>query len=342
MVCGMIIRAILVVITELVIYWIIGAAAGGILSRGKRMNPGIQVIGGFLCYQILFQICALPFIMTYKSFTQLTEVWNIVFLVVVVVCILLSGKTLLQQVKEISAGIRLQPAYYAMGLAVIVLFCYYAVLNGRLDDDSIYYIGLVNTTLESDMMFRTNVYTGQLLPSLYLRRVLVTFEIHSAVLAKNFQVAPIILMRVSRAVLNIIMTAFALKGIGELIYGKREKTECDRKSILFMMLALSANLFMDKTIYTSAAFLLHRSYEGKAYAAGTLVLFVTYICLELIVKKQKRNWGWLLLALWASVALSTSAFIVNAAAIVLWCGSSLLVKLVEKRRERVEEQNAGC
>lgn len=338
----MIIRAILVVITELIIYWIIGMAAGSILFHGKRMNPGIQVIGGFLCYQILFQICALPFIMTYKSFTQLTEVWNIVLLVVVAVSILLSGKTLFQQVKAISAGIRLQPAYYVMGLAVIVFFCYYAVLNGRLDDDSIYYIGLVNTTLESDIMFRMNVYTGQLLPSLYLRRALVTFEIHSAVLAKNFQVAPIILMRISRSVLNIIMTAFALKGIGTLIYSKSERMECNRKSILFMIIALSANLLMDKTIYTSATFLLHRAYEGKSYAAGTLVLFVTYICLEMIIKKQKRNGIWLFLALWASVAISTSAFIVNAAAIVLWCGSSLLVKLVEKRRERVEERNAGC
>lgn len=342
MVCGMIIRAILVVITELVIYWIIGAAAGGILSRGKRMNSGIQVIGGFLCYQILFQICALPFTMTYKSFTQLTEVWNIVLFAVAAVSVCIAGKTLKQQIKDFLTNVRTQPVYYAMGLAVIVIFCYYAVLNGRLDDDSNYYIGLVNTTLESDMMFRTNAYTGQLLPSLYLRRALVTFEIHSAVLAKNFQVAPILLMRVSRAALNIIMSAFALKGIGELIYGKREKKECNRKSILFMILALSANLLMDKTIYTSAAFLLHRAYEGKAYAAGTLVLFVTYICLELIIRKQKRNWVWLLLALWASVAISTSAFIVNAAAIVLWCGSSLLVKLVEKRRERVEEQNAGC
>jgi len=336
----MIIKAILLILAELVIYWMIGALASAAISGKKKMNMGIQVIAGFLCYQILFQICALPFIMIKASLTQLTACWNVVLLLAVAVGGFIGRKTLVQQGKELIAQVKAQPGYYAAGTVVVILLCYYVALNGRLDDDSVYYIGLVNTTLETDTMFRHNVYTGQLLPSLYLRRVLVTFEINSAVLAKNFQIDPIILMRVSRASLNIILSAFAIKGIGKLVYAKREPAECERKSITFMVIALYANFLMDKTIFTSATFLLHRAYEGKAYAAGTLILFVTYICLELILEKRKRNYLWMLIVLWASVAISTSALIVNLTAIGMWLGSYCLMKMMEKRQERVEEQNA--
>ena len=43
-----------------------------------------------------------------------------------------------------------------MGITIIavLIVCWYTTLNGELNDDSIYYIGVVNTTVTTDTMFQ--------------------------------------------------------------------------------------------------------------------------------------------------------------------------------------------
>ena len=73
-----------------------------------------------------------------------------------------------------------------MGITIIavLIVCWYTTLNGELNDDSLYYIGVVNTTVTTDTMFQYNAYTGVAMPSHYFRRVLVTFEINAAVVCR--------------------------------------------------------------------------------------------------------------------------------------------------------------
>ena len=98
---------------------------------------------------------------------------------------------------------------------------------------------------------------------------------------------------------------------------------------------------MEKTIFTNATFLLHRTYEGKAYAAGTLVLFTILICLQILTNRQKADYIWLLLLLWASTAVSTTAVVINLIVIAMWMVVQWMIKMVN-RMDKVEKQNAGC
>ena len=214
----MVIKAILLLIIELLVYWLVGALVTGFFWREKKVGAGIQTIIGFLAYQVLFQVCAFPFIITKRWFTELVTCWIIVILAVLAVSVFLRRKDLVSQVKGLAASVKAQPLSFVVAIVAIAVFGYYAMMNGRLDDDSVYYIGLANTTVDMDVMFRSNAYTGAMQPSLYLRRIFTTFEINAAALAKIFDIHPIIVMRVTRVLTNIVLSAFSLHTIGNQIY----------------------------------------------------------------------------------------------------------------------------
>jgi len=67
----MVVKAILLVIIELLVYWVTGAFVAGFVSRKKQMGIGLQTVAGFLCYQILFQVFSFPFIITKRWFNEL-------------------------------------------------------------------------------------------------------------------------------------------------------------------------------------------------------------------------------------------------------------------------------
>ncbi len=333
-----IIKTVLLLIIELIVYWALGALVAGIVSKGQKINIGIQTVIGFLSYQILFQVCAFPFIITKRWFHELVTCWMLVIVFVVAVSFWVRRKWLTAQIREVVKWIKCQPLSFCAGVVAVLLFAYYAMMNGRLDDDSVYYIGLANTTVDLNIMFRSNVYTGELQPSLYLRRIFATFEINAAALAKIFDIHPIFVMRVFRVMLNVILSSCSLYAIGEVIYQKREEYERRQKAMAFMVIALYSNFLMEKTIFTNGTFMLHRTYEGKAYAAGVLVLFALYICMKMMSAERKRSYfGVAALLLWASSAISSTAVVVNAAVFGVWGIACLGMILAGKFVRRVEE-----
>ena len=337
----MIIKAVLLIAIEIIIYWLVGTLADELIVRDKGKTDGMKVVKGFLCYQLLFQICALPMILLRCSLTDLSRLWCIVLMIIILIAIIFCRKSLRMSIRAVTEFIKCKPIYCILGIIAVLTLCYYVSVNGVLDDDSLYYIGLVNTTLETDTMFQYNVYTGVYMPSLYLRRILVTFEIEAAVLALVFQIEPIIVMRLCRSCINVILSTIIIFSIGEYVYKKYELVERRKRRIVFTILALYSNFLMDNTIFMNATFLLHRAYEGKAYAANTLILCLIYLCLEISVEKQKKNYIWMIVLLWASAAISTSAIIVNLAAIAMWSIANVILYIVPKKQIKTEKENAG-
>lgn len=337
----MVIKAVLLIAIELIIYWIMGSMAERLVASGKRSTCGMRTVKGFLCYQLLFQVCALPMILLERRLTELAIGWFGLLAFIIMVAIASQWRQLREDVCTVIHIIKRQPLCCVVGIVAIVGLCYYVSVNGVLDDDSLYYIGLVNTTLETDSMFQYNVYTGIYMPSLYLRRILVTFEIEAAVLAKVFGIEPIIVMRLFRSCMNVLLSAITIYSIGGLIYRDYEVEICRKRSIAFVVIALYANFLMDNTIFMNATFLLHRAYEGKAYAANTLILCLLFLCLENSIERQRRNYIWLGILLWASAAISTSAIIVNFAAIAIWLIANTLMRIISGKQKKTERENAG-
>lgn len=150
--------------------------------------------------------------------------------------------------------------FLLMGIFLLVM-CYYVSVNGEINDDSTYYIGLINTTLTSNRLYRFNAYTGEQVKSLYMRRALVTFDINTAVACKIYHIHPLVITRITRASLNVILSAGSVYLLGRTFSWKRKRGILESRSIYLPCNGMQ--LSFDNTIYTSAAFLLHRAYEGK-------------------------------------------------------------------------------
>lgn len=120
--------------------------------------------------------------------------------------------------------------------------CYYVSINGEMNDDSTYYIGLINTTLTSGRLYKFNAYTGEQVHSLYLRRALVTFDINTAVACKIYHIHPLVITRITRASLNMILTAGAVYLIGRNLF--QEEKDAFWKAGTFTCIALACNFLL--------------------------------------------------------------------------------------------------
>ena len=334
-----IIKAIFILLLEIIIFYIFGTFSDKVLMSGRESRVSERVIVGFFLLQIMFQICSFPFIYFDTSLTLLTRVWAALLCVVLCVGVLITKKELLKGVKGIAGYIKERKWVVGVLFLAVMAMCYYVSINGERNEDSMYYIGLINTSLSMDSMYRFNVYNGFGMESLYARRALVTFDIHSAVLCKIFNVHPLVLVRYGRASLNVVLTAMATYLVGTMLYRKESVAVAEKKACVLVIVVFIVNFLFAGNIYTSAMFLLTRAYEGKSFAGNVLVIFTLYICLKHIMKFDKRDVILLVVILWGSLAISTSAIVVNVVAMIILLAPYYVMQIASRIRVK---SNGKC
>ena len=88
----MIIKAIGVLFLDIAIYYVIGTAITERFKNRIKRNVAFHIIIGFIVYQIIFQVCAIPFIWLKRSLTELTFVWTALITVIVIVAVVKARK----------------------------------------------------------------------------------------------------------------------------------------------------------------------------------------------------------------------------------------------------------
>ena len=258
-----IIKAIFILLLEIIIFYIFGTISDKVLMRGRESRVSERVIVGFLLLQIMFQICSFPFIYFDTSLTLLTLVWTIFLGGVLFVGVLITRKELLKGVKGIADYIKERKWIVGVLFLAVMAMCYYVSINGERNEDSMYYIGLINTSLSMDSMYRFNVYNGFGMESLYARRALVTFDIHSAVLCKIFNVHPLILVRYGRASLNVVLTAMATYLVGTMLYRKESAALAEKKACALVIVVFIVNFLFAGIYIRMRCFYLQEHMRGN-------------------------------------------------------------------------------
>lgn len=330
-----IIKPILVLLLDLLIYYVIGSGATGALCK-RKLNMAIRVIFGFLFYQAVFEVCCLAFTLTYRELPQLARLWEIVCLILVICGLILGRKVIRNDLEHGKEHWKDAFGWKVAGLIVIGLLCVYVSVNGQLDTDSQYYIGVITTTLKTNYLFRINAYTGELLPSLYARRALVTYEMSTAVLCRIFGLQPIIAARVMRGSLNVILTALAGYELGKRFFAKKEHPETYGYQVMIAM--FFSYLLLETTIYTNAEFLLHRAYEGKAFAGNVLIYYFMILAAEFWKSREKKLLLWWGISLWGCLAISSSAVVICGVETVILCGVLIIGTRMEKKKMQMQEK----
>ena len=310
---------------ELIIEYFGGAMLTRLILK-KEENPGMNLLIGFVTYQALFQVFALVIICTTRVLHHLSIVWAVSLGILVPLSVWYGKDILKNQILDCTLFIRKNKGVFSVCFLVVLVFIYYICINGEINEDASYYIGLMSTTVQTDTLFKYNAYTGMEMESFYLRRALATFEIHSAVISQILKIHPLVIARVFRASQNVILTSVAVLMCGKTLFW-REKDSGMVKAMLVMAFFWILQLPFSHTIYTPAKFLLYRAYEAKAFAANVVVLLGIYICVCVLRERNNRYLVLLGVYLWGSVALSTSAAIVALGT----CGIMLIPNLVQEK-----------
>lgn len=326
----MIARSIIVLMAELLIFYILGSGFIKLLKQKENFPIGVRIITGFFLYQILFQVMALPFAFLRKRLSLLTLCWDVFLVVVVIIGFFYTGKLIREDILRTIKNIKKHKVILAIMTVIIGAMCWFVSTNGEFNADAEYYIGLVNTTLTSDYLFRFNVYTGELAPSLYLRRALATFEIQAATLCRTFAIEPLILMRIERACLNVVLTSISIYLLGNLCFAKHEKEKRMEKSCILLCLTMLIYWLYDGTIYTNATFLLYRAYEAKAFTGNVIIYFVLYLTISVLMAGKKIYALLLLIVMWGCLAISFSALLVGIGGVSVLVAAYVIMRLYEK------------
>lgn len=329
----MIMKALLILLLELLICYLFGTL---VCRRCLKVNTNLfaNTVIGFFLYQILCQILTLGVYFTTGKLHHLTNIWCAVSVMISTVSLVLCKSELVKDAINIIRKIKSSKGGTLLVVIVVIAFGYYVSINGEINEDSRYYISLINTSASTDTLFYYNVYNGYISDAFYLRRALTTFEIHSAVLCQIFHIHALVLARIMRACQNVVFTGMTMYLCGQVLYNKEHEKK-HLKICILVAIAFVLQLVFACNIYTSGTFLLYRAYEGKAFAANMIVMFTMYMSYRFVKEKKKKNAFLLIVIWWGSIAVSSSAmFLVPMAA-----GIIMIPMLI---REKIDARGKKC
>ncbi len=330
-------RTLLLLFVELIIEYSFGTMLSKFIIK-KAVNPCLNLLMGFVAYQALFQVMTLAVVVTTRVLHHLSMVWAGCLIILIPLSFWYGHHVMLQQLKETVSILRKKKWVIALFFLVMIAFCYYVSINGEQNDDANYYIGLMTTTVDTDSLFQYNAYTGQEMESLYLRRVLATFEIHSAVLSQMTGIHPLLIARIFRACQNVILTSVAVVLCSKVLFWQKDAFAIE-KSIYTTCVFWMLQMPFSHSIYTAAHFLLYRTYEAKAFTANVVVLLGLYLCVTLLREPKERYFIFIVIYLWGSAALSTSAMGIALVECVLLLMPVWIQRWVARRKQ--EKLHAG-
>lgn len=329
----MLVNAMIVLVVELFVCFVVGCAITCVLMK-KSMGLCANTIVGFLSCQIIFEILTLICYKQEWSLTKLTIIWYIFLGGILILSMLSARKEIYAHIRAFFIKLGKNPGITIVSIVVILAVCYYVMINSQITEDSRYYIGIVNTTLSTDSLFKYNPYHGLAIDGIYLRRALATYEIHSAAICKVTGIHPLILTKVMRACENVLLFAMAVYLGAKVIFGESG----EKKAYIAVPITLILQFDFAGSIFTNATFLLTRAYEGKAFSACVIALFAMYLSVTLVQKKEKKI-GWIMLiTLWGSAAISSSAAMVALAEYMIF---TVPFFLYTKSKKKIKEDSNG-
>lgn len=313
----------------IVFYLIVFAMIGYIISTITKYKAALieYTFFGFFGYFSLFQCVALPLILMKKPLTLLIQSWLAVLVVLAIAFFVLfyrnkkrfpkESQTSMKNSKE---GIK-NPYLYLYG-AIVLLVCYFTAIQNYWGWDTAYYIGTVSTAIDTNTMYQFSGETGRQLGAIPLHYALSGFYMNSAVFSKVSGIAPVLFQKYVMGILCVLLYHMVVYLIGKELF--RE----NGKAFLFAFFASALNFFFASE-FTTAQFLLFRSYEAKGYCANVMIPAVFWALLRIHREVEKKeNWKLLFLFMLASVPVSMSAILIVPAIVVI----AVLAEVIVNRK----------
>ncbi len=292
--------AVCLIAFNFMIYFFFGSV---LCAAGRReMSLTRTVFTGLFFYYLLFSVCCISVMLKWRPLHVLKDIWIVVMAAAVVTGAVMSRRACPGAFHKAAAFVSQHIPAFIFICAVTVVFAAVILVSYQFTLDASYYVGNTATALQTDTINMYDPFTGEWLDHYEMRYFFATFSINDAVMCSIFHIHPLLWCKITMAGTAILLTVMVLYMLSRKLFG----TDM-RKISSFILFACVADLFMI-TIYTTAAFLTTRTYEGKCLLGNVVLpgIFYIYLCLLEDVK-DRRTWLLLLLVALGSSALSSSS-----------------------------------
>lgn len=259
--------------------------------RKSSLRFGSIYLYGFIMILALLQLVAVPYILTFHTFSQFVKLFKILvlslssvgFLVLITQIIRKGGSTFLcfpEPKKLKRSNLLTYILFFAILLYQMIMAVVYMMPNG----DDAYYVGLALLADSKDAMYTIDPYTGAS-TALQYRHVLAPLPMYVGLLARESGLhATIIAHTVLPPVLILVSYMLYYKIAWALFDGNMNRIS------IFMVIMAGIKIFGGTSIYTSEVFFLTRTWQGKSILAN-LAIPGAFLCMLLLSGKtwQKKR-----------------------------------------------------
>lgn len=298
-------KALLILIIELNIYYMLGYTMGKMKIFPAITSIASRFICGFIGYHFLFWCLAFPQMMMNGTLDKLSITWFFVMGSIISIIIIRSYKDLWKSYKYFVKRCFELKWYLIFGVMLTLFMVYFVCVNGQTDIDARGYIGEVTSIVDTNQLTGILISNGQKLDSIAFKRAFAMFGINSAVLCDIFDIHPLIFCRTVRAAMNIIL--FAIVTFEILTWVFRNYKDRFEHAIIVLMLNESFLFLFTNSIYSSSSFMLYRTYEGKAYCSGVLVLLAIFMALKTCTTNNAKWFGMIFITMITAMSISATA-----------------------------------
>ena len=261
----------------------------------NRSMAGMYASGWFVMFA-LFEVVAVPFIITKRSFHLMADVYTVVVLLVALVGAFFVKRvwvSLREQAANQEKSSRLCKIGYLVVGVLVIAQMFFLVFHQYYDGDDAYYVAVALDSFEKDVMYMHSAYTGYPYPEVEMRHALSPVPVWIAWLSKLSEIHP---------------TIIAHTVLGPVFY-----------------------VFGHVTIYTAETFAYTRTWQGKSMYAN-LVIPMMYLALLYVSDKKWGLGEWALM--WVAIvsgAFCTSVSIFFGTVFIVIFGICLSFYRKEKR-----------
>lgn len=256
------------------------------LGSGHTISRSVTL--GFTALVAVFEIIAIPCIMTEQRFSVLLGI----YCAIAGICLAVSIVHFIRSNGWKCYSFRLQIKKKSLLAILFVLIFMQMFLSSYLchtDADDGYFVTISNIAVEKDQICLDGdiVYNGISVEKPSFRPEIAAWELFLAGLAKLFMIHPAVL---AHTVMPFLLIALCYVAVYELM-GRFIKDR-DRLA-LFMIFYGLLNLFGGYSIYSSGSFLLLRIWQGKAMLVNYAFPVLLGSCVEIYRKEDTwRTWIW--------------------------------------------------
>lgn len=297
--------------------------------KSTRYSLVNSLISGFFVYHGVFQFVTLPCTLLKLPLSLVVNIWSVVVVLLIIFCVVRYSKVILTAILRLFSKENITDIWTYIFFGFIAFEIIVVCMDQYQSFDSAYYIGNVNTMLYTDRMYLHDPYTGFETGVLSYRYALASLSTHSAVVCRWFPISPLVEMRITVGVIDVILANVVVYLIGRTIF--TEKYMAKILGTINIILGIFFN-----PIYSPSAFLLNRGYEGKAFCANVVIPMTLLVCIWICKDvENKENWKWLFAITLAANTISMSCMLIVPAIVVICCSVAVILSKKYKHFARL-------